>query len=175
MSDGSAPSGDLWADWGRPPGQYTKQGYSLQFGTNVLGHHRLITLLLPLLQKTSLAHPEDPARVVILSSSGHSLAPKGGVDYGVLVRPAEGDATPARQLSPTVDYGMSKWGDIALAQYIHEHYGPGSGNKDGEILTSAIHPGVVKTNLSAHLDGIVGMMVGIAVVSGIDPFSPSTG
>lgn len=111
----------------------------------MLGHQRLISQLLPLLQNTSRANPESPARIIILSSAGHSMAPKSGVDYGVLCRPAEGDTETPRGLDPMVDYGMSKWGDIALAQHIHEHHGPGSGTKDGEILTAAIHPGMFVT------------------------------
>lgn len=141
---------------GRPPGQYTKQGYSLQFGTNVLGHQRLISLLLPLLQQTSVADPDSPARVVLLSSAGHASAPKGGVDYKTVMRPAgddsdsdDGDkslgrravAKPGGVFSKWVDYGQSKWGDIAMAEYINWHYGPGSGTKDGEIIATAVHPG----------------------------------
>ncbi len=93
---------------------------ALQFRTNVLGHQRLIAHLLPLLQRTSRAHPDSPARIVVLSA-GHSMAPKGGVDYGVLYRPAQGNAQAPRTLDKMVDYGMSKWGDAALALYINDH------------------------------------------------------
>lgn len=44
------------------------------------------------------------ARVVVLSSAGHSMAPKGGVDYSVLHRPAQGDAQAPRNLDKTVDH-----------------------------------------------------------------------
>jgi hypothetical protein len=78
--------GESTPDLGSQEGLYTKQGYTIQFGTNVLGHHRLITRLLPVLRGTSSAHPEDPARVITLSSAGHSAAPSGGVDYRSVVR-----------------------------------------------------------------------------------------
>lgn len=70
------------------------------------------------------------------------MAPKGGVDYGVLCRPAEGDTEAPRTLDRMAEYGMSKWGDIALAQHINEHYGPHSNTKDGEVLAFAVHPGM---------------------------------
>lgn len=70
-------------------GQHTKQGYTLQTGTNVLGHRALISLLLPLLLSTSRTTPQDPARVILLSSAGHALAPKHGIDYKSLVADPE--------------------------------------------------------------------------------------
>jgi len=134
----------LRSDARRPPGQYTKQGYSLQFGTNVLGHQRLIKLLLPLLQKTSRADPANPARLIVLSSAAHAVAPPGGVNYNSL---RNGDSL----LSRWSEYGESKWGDIALAKYVDAHYGPASNNPDGEVVSIAVHPGLVRTNLWSHL------------------------
>lgn len=127
-----------------PPGQYTAQGYSLQFGTNVLGHQRLIRALLPLLQATA-KRTGEPARLLVLSSQGHIAAPRGGVNYASLVR-----GGPA--IDKWADYGQSKWGDIALSNYVARHYGPGSpGAAAGEIVSVAIHPGLVATNLGTHL------------------------
>lgn len=44
---------------------------------------------------------------------------------------------------------MSKWGDAALALYINDHYGPRSGNTDGEILTTSVHPGELRNQTSS--------------------------
>ncbi|GFZ46731.1 hypothetical protein JCM24511_03951 [Saitozyma sp. JCM 24511] len=143
-------------------GLYTKQGYTLQFGTNVLGHHRLIARLLPVLRATSSAHPEDPARVITLSSAGHSAAPSGGVDYRSVVREAgavtDSGNRPRRgkyERMKWVEYGQSKWGDIALAKYLDWTYGPKTDAKQtgGEIIAISLHPGMVATNLFAHLPG----------------------
>lgn len=126
------------------PGQYTKQGYDLQFGTNVLGHQRVIRALLPLLQATA-RQQGTPSRLVVLSSQGHIAAPRGGVDYDSLTKGG-------KLLGKWADYGQSKWGDIALSNYVAAHYGPGSpGAADGAVISTAIHPGLVATNLGAHL------------------------
>ncbi|KAL7421423.1 hypothetical protein Q5752_004309 [Cryptotrichosporon argae] len=120
-----------------PPGQYTAQGYSMQFGTNVLGHQRLISLLLPVLLSSS-------ARLILLSSAGHTMAPAGGVDYASLTRAGT-------QLDRWAEYGMSKWGDVALAKWVDAHYGPAVvGDGEPAITAIAIHPGLVATNLFAH-------------------------
>ena len=54
-----------------------------------------------------------------------------------------------------IEYGQSKWGDIALARWLHWAYGPSEGrNKEsvdpslisheGEIISVAVHPGVYR-------------------------------
>jgi NAD(P)-dependent dehydrogenase (short-subunit alcohol dehydrogenase family) len=80
----------------------------------------------------------------MLSSAAHVTAPPGGVDYSTLKK---GD----KLLGEWTEYGESKWGDLALAKYVDKHYGPRSGNPDGEVVSIAIHPGLVRTNLYAHL------------------------
>ncbi|KAE8538492.1 hypothetical protein D1P53_004852 [Cryptococcus gattii VGV] len=87
-------------------GQYTKQGYTLQFGTNVLGHHRLITLLLPLLLSSP---PSCPSRVILTSSVGHLTAPKGGVNFKSVVRdPSDtGSGRGKYELDKWTEYGQS--------------------------------------------------------------------
>lgn len=108
----------------------------------VLGHQRLITLLLPLLQSTSRA-TRRPTRLISLSSSAHMAAPPGGVDYGSLERGAP-------FLEKWAEYGESKWGNVALAKYVHRHYGPFTNAGSGEVVSIAVHPGVVSTNLFMH-------------------------
>lgn len=120
-------------------GQHTSQGYTLQFGTNVLGHQALIHHLLPLLLSTSRANPSDPPRVLLLSSAGHAAAPKGGVDYKSVVRDEGRDGRGRHELAKWPEYGQAKWGDIALARYLHANYGPGSSR--GELLCFSMHPG----------------------------------
>lgn len=166
---------------------YTKQGYTLQFGTNVsctfverkisqynpdnpnqcLGHHLLITLLLPTLLKTSSAHPENPSRIIVTSSTGHSTAPKGGIDYNSVKRSPKSasnghshtnghsQSDESKELAPGdnelmtwIDYGQSKWGNIACAKWLDKVYGPRaeatSGSQrigKGEIISVSVHPG----------------------------------
>lgn len=47
----------------------TKDGYDLQWGTNVIGHYLLTKLLIPSLQEGAKSSPDKHARVVFTSSS----------------------------------------------------------------------------------------------------------
>lgn len=138
-----------------PGRQYTKQGISLQFGTNCVGHQRLLELLLPLLLKTAEESPKEPPRVIVSSSAGHLMAPTGGIDYLSMMRPAPGSPESPRRrgLSPWTEYGQSKWGCIALARWLHWHHGPQQAATTGtpEILSVSYHPGMVSSNLASHL------------------------
>ncbi|WVR06888.1 hypothetical protein IAU60_003924 [Kwoniella sp. DSM 27419] len=134
-------------------GMYTKQGYTLQFGTNVLGHQRLVSHLLPLLLNSP---PTEPARVIFTSSAGHAMAPKNGVDYHSVIRASDESGADAsaggkpkqgkNEYSKWIEYGQSKWGDVALARYLHNEYG-----RQGRLITASVHPGLVATNLADHL------------------------
>lgn len=58
-----------------PIEQLTPHGHDMQFGTNVLGHFYLTQLLLPTLISSAKSSPDGHARVVVLSSSYHWMAP----------------------------------------------------------------------------------------------------
>nr|XP_019011017.1 pod-specific dehydrogenase [Kwoniella pini CBS 10737]OCF49798.1 pod-specific dehydrogenase [Kwoniella pini CBS 10737] len=132
-----------------PEGLRTKQGYTLQFGTNVLGHHRLINLLLPLLLNSP---PTHPSRVILTSSAGHAAAPKGGVDFRSIIRdssdPIQGEKPKWGKYEKMkwVEYGQSKWGNIALSNYLHNEFG-----RQGRLISVAVHPGLIATNLTQYL------------------------
>ncbi|KAK1924081.1 putativepod-specific dehydrogenase SAC25 [Papiliotrema laurentii] len=153
-----------------PEGLFTKQGYTLQFGTNTLGHQRLIAHLLPLLLQTARDHPESLPRVLSVSSAGHTAAPPGGFDAKSVVRDpslstdAGADGKPQRgpnEHQKWVEYGQSKWGNVAIVRYLHWLYGPDAGRPkhdvkgeregEGEIISIALHPGIVATNLAQHM------------------------
>ena len=51
----------------------TKDGYDLQFGTNVLGHFYFTKLLMPALIAGVASSPDHHARVITTSSSGAYL------------------------------------------------------------------------------------------------------
>jgi NAD(P)-dependent dehydrogenase (short-subunit alcohol dehydrogenase family) len=82
----------------------------------------------------------------MLSSAGHAGAPAGGIDYRSVV-------SSGRELAKWAEYGQAKWGDIALAKYLHLTH--------REILSFSMHPGeyapvhaetgMVATNLASHL------------------------
>ena len=62
-------SGVMWP----PVDQLTKDGYDLQWGTNVVGHWYLTELLMPALLAGVKTSPDQHARVVTTASSGAYL------------------------------------------------------------------------------------------------------
>ncbi|KAJ1334922.1 retinol dehydrogenase 12 [Microdochium nivale] len=110
----------------------TEDGYEIQFGTNHMGHALLTKLLKPLLLKTAEQH--GGARVVVLSSAGHSYTPTGGIDFSTL-------KTPGDTLNSWQRYGQSKLANILFAKELARRY--------PQIKAASLHPGVIKTNLSS--------------------------
>lgn len=112
------------------PAGLTKEGYEIQFGTNHLGHALLTKLLLPVLEKT--AETERDVRIVNLSSSAHTWAPKAGL---VL----EDTKTDMKSYSTWARYGQSKLANIYYTRELAKRH--------PSIKSVAIHPGSVGTNL----------------------------
>lgn len=59
----------------------TKEGYEVHFGLNYLGHALLSRLLLPIMLPTSQQQEGADVRLVVVSSEGHAMAPKGGIQF----------------------------------------------------------------------------------------------
>ena len=116
---------------GNPP-TTTEEGFEVQVGTNHIGHFLFTKLLLPTLQRT-VATPASDARVVTLSSVGHSAAPS----FEVMT------STQALLDGSTwTRYGASKAANILFAAELARRY--------PEILSVAVHPGAVSSDLYAH-------------------------
>ncbi|KAJ7065637.1 NAD-P-binding protein [Mycena amicta] len=133
------------------PEQLTAQGYDLQFGTNVIGHYFLTELLLPALLKSHLV-TSRPARIVHTSSSIHAFAPTPGpgIDFPSLKGGPERDAWVATKGSfrgRWALYGESKLGNILISNHYADKY-----SKD-VLVSCAVHPGAVKTELQRHIGG----------------------
>lgn len=109
-----------------------------------LGHARLYARLIPLLQATTRRDPTHPARLITITSLNHLSAPIGGVKYAALRAPG----TPVDMWK---EYAMSKWANIALAKYVDWHHGPLSCSEAPEIISIAVHPGMVASNIWKHL------------------------
>jgi NAD(P)-dependent dehydrogenase (short-subunit alcohol dehydrogenase family) len=122
----------------------TSHGYELQFFTNHIGHFILVTGLLD-----SLA---DDGRAVIVSSEAHRNAPEGGIQFDNL----DGK----KGYAPWTAYGQSKIANILFAKELAKKL---AGTKK---TANALHPGVIKTNLTRHMNPIVaaGFAIGGAVV-----------
>lgn len=111
------------------PAGKTEQGHEIQFGTNHIGHHLLVKLLLPtLLQTAQLARAD--VRVVVLSSLGHDRAP------------ALDTMLDTNQLSATgtwTKYGASKAANIYFAAELARRY--------PALTCVSVHPGMIKSDL----------------------------
>jgi NAD(P)-dependent dehydrogenase (short-subunit alcohol dehydrogenase family) len=66
----------------------------------------------------------------------------GGIDYRSVVKTTTGEGPGSNELNPWVDYGQTKWGDIALAKQLDKTHGPGAG---GDIISVSVHPGEFTT------------------------------
>lgn len=113
------------------PYSKTKQDYEIQFGTNHMGHALLTKLLLPTMLKTA-EQPGSDVRIVNLSSMGHQMAPSGGIVFDQ--KALEAKSTWSR-------YGNSKLANILHAQSLSQKY--------PQITSTAVHPGVILTDLYA--------------------------
>ncbi|KAL1622977.1 hypothetical protein SLS56_008515 [Neofusicoccum ribis] len=114
----------------------TKEGYEIQFGTNVMGHALLTQLLLPTLQATAKTNPE--ARVVNLSSASEALAPSDIYKFDELKT-----TMPARHT--TARYCISKIANV--------HYASALAARCGDVKVVSVHPGMVATNLHRESTG----------------------
>jgi NAD(P)-dependent dehydrogenase (short-subunit alcohol dehydrogenase family) len=109
-----------------PKRQQTKDGFEMQFGTNVLGHFALTGLLLPALERS-----ERP-RVVTLASIAHK---RGKLNFD--------DLQSTKSYSPMGSYQQSKLADLMFAFELDRRLRAAS----SPVMSIAAHPGVAHTNL----------------------------
>lgn len=117
------------------PLSYTRDGFENQFGTNHIGHFALTLGLLPCLKRAVVDSGRN-SRVVNLSSLAHAMADIDLDDYNF--KTGEYDKWLA--------YARSKTANILFSVELTNRF-----SKDG-IFSNAVMPGVIKTNLSRHLD-----------------------
>lgn len=116
----------------------TKEGYEIQFGTNVLGPALLTQLLLPVLRQT--AKINNQTRVVMLSSAAHSQAPPNIYNLDEF-RTTMGDRRTTQR------YTISKLADL--------HYAKALAEREKEVKIIPVHPGMVATNLHHASHGFI--------------------
>ncbi|KAL2155914.1 hypothetical protein VTH82DRAFT_656 [Thermothelomyces myriococcoides] len=131
-----------------PVGSVSKQGVELQLATNCLGPFLLTKLLLPLLEATAAQeetqnhHHTGTVRVVWLSSQMMELsAPRHGFTLDEIRNPPQDKAR---------NYTNSKTGNFFLSTELARRYGSGSGSGSAGIVSVALNPGAVLTNLFRH-------------------------
>jgi NAD(P)-dependent dehydrogenase (short-subunit alcohol dehydrogenase family) len=104
-----------------------------QFVVNHLGHYLLTRRLLPQVLKA------DAGRIVVVSSSGHRMAPAGGIQFDNL--------SGEQSYQGFRNYGQSKLANILFSNELSRLY------MDDRLTSNAIHPGVVATNLGRYIRG----------------------
>jgi WW domain-containing oxidoreductase len=120
------------------PKLVTAYGVELQFFTNHIGHFMLVTGLLDRLT--------EAGRVVMLSSDAHKAAPKATIEFDNL----DG----AKRYGPWRSYGQSKIANLLFAKQLARRLA-GTGQ-----TANAVHPGVIATNLSRHMNAVAGFLYG---------------
>ncbi|KAH8829756.1 NAD-P-binding protein [Flagelloscypha sp. PMI_526] len=123
-----------------PKWETTEEGYDLAFGTNVLGHFYLSTLLLPILETTAQTLPAESQgdiRVVNVSSSGiYTAASDQDLLWNTLV-----DGPARRKRAHEILYCQSKVGNVLFSNELNRRC------RDKGIISSSLNPGNLKTDL----------------------------
>jgi NAD(P)-dependent dehydrogenase (short-subunit alcohol dehydrogenase family) len=104
------------------------RGYESQFFVNHIGHFILVTGLLEQLTETG--------RVVLLSSTAHTMAKEGGIEFDNL----DG----RKGYDPWRFYGQSKFANLLFAKELARRIA------GTQRTANAVHPGVIRTNLIRH-------------------------
>lgn len=115
-----------------------------QFFTNHVGHFLLVNRLL---DRVKVA---PQGRIVLLSSEGHRFAPKEGIQFDNLSGQKGYGALKA--------YGQSKLANILMAVGLTERL------KGTAVTANAVHPGVIKTNLTRHVSSILMSVLSVVTI-----------
>ncbi|MBS1521721.1 MAG: SDR family oxidoreductase [Bacteroidetes bacterium] len=126
--------------------EFTKDGFEMTFEVNHLGHFLLTESLMPLLKK-------GQARIINVSSEAHRSAKPNFDDL-------KWEITPYKVMKA---YGVSKLYNIYFTKSLAEKY-----KQDG-IVSYALHPGVVNTNIWDGVKGFSKLIVGLMKLFMITP------
>jgi NAD(P)-dependent dehydrogenase (short-subunit alcohol dehydrogenase family) len=113
----------------------TKDGFEIQFGTNVVGHFVLTAVLLPALVRAAAANNQQRPRIVTLASIAHK---RGQLNFD--------DLQSKKSYKPMEAYGQSKLADLMLAFELNRRL-RAAGPPISSVMSVAAHPGVANTNL----------------------------
>ncbi|KAK1221971.1 short-chain alcohol dehydrogenase [Marasmius sp. AFHP31] len=124
----------------------TTEGYDMTVGTNVVGTYHFTTLLLPALLAVAQVGGSQKARIVNTSSSASEAPPDmKKIDYSIFKGP---DDKERRKLGTRGVYYASKWMNIVFMKEFSRRYG------DKGIVSTAVNPGNIRSELQRHWGGI---------------------
>ncbi|KAF1834562.1 NAD(P)-binding protein [Decorospora gaudefroyi] len=136
------------------PYSTTKEGYEIQFGTNHMGHALLTKLLLPIMLETA-KKPGADVRIVSLSSMGHYITGKKGIEF---------DQAALEKENTWRRYGSSKLANILFARSLAIEY--------PSITSVSLHPGVILTDLFSNMRTNVFLKMGLWIYGLLAFFLP---
>ncbi|RPD56663.1 NAD(P)-binding protein [Lentinus tigrinus ALCF2SS1-7] len=128
-----------------PDHPLTKDGYDLQFGTNVIGHWYFTELLMPALRAGVKSSPDNHARVVTTSSSGAYFTT---LNYDTFK-----DTPQRKKLSPEMLYYQSKFGNVVVARQVAKRYA------DKGIISISVNPGNIRSELQRYVPKVARMVL----------------
>lgn len=129
-----------------PSGTLTAQNFDAELGVNCYAPFFFTKLLTPLLLETAKRVIDASVRVVWVSSSAAELlAPKGGLDLGNLDYKID--------KNKQTRYSISKAGNVLHAFEFARRY------RDQGVVSVALHPGMLKTELSRDVHPVVRWMM----------------
>lgn len=142
-----------------PQRQFSHEGIEMHFAVNHIGHFLLTNLVMPKLQHAARAFPPDSVRIVNVASRGtiygpvrfsdwnfdkevNELPPEERPDFEAM---AAAHTIVPGAYNPMLAYSQSKTANIlfsvGLTRRLHKDFG---------IMSLAVHPGVVETELTRH-------------------------
>lgn len=134
--------------------QRSADGYEMTFALNHICYYLLTHLLLDIIKLT--AHQRGEARIINVSSSAHSSAPRNGLQFGNLR-----DGSRYRGFQ---SYGASKLANILFTYELARRL------DDTNVTVNAVHPGLVNTGFGDDMTGIMRHVFKLAkVIAGRSP------
>lgn len=119
----------------------TMDGYERHFGVNYLGHFLLTLLLLPLVNKSK------DGRIIILSSLAYSWTHVHFEDINL-----------TKEYNVMIAYGQSKLCNLLFARELSRRLV----NENIDIPVNAVHPGVIKSNITYNREKNKGKFLALA-------------
>jgi NAD(P)-dependent dehydrogenase (short-subunit alcohol dehydrogenase family) len=113
-------------------------GFEQQFNTNHLGHFLLVHNLLYQVKQA------EQGRIVMLSSLAHRMAPSTGINFDNL----DGN----KYYKDWTFYGQSKLANLLTAVALSKRL------EGSKATANAVHPGIIRTNLSRSMGGVQGLI-----------------
>ncbi len=118
-----------------------KHGLEMQFLTNHVGHFLLVNLLLDQVKAA------EAGRIVMVSSAAHKTAPLAGIRFDNL--------SGEKMYQGWIAYGQSKLANVLFARELARRLA------DTRVTANSLHPGVIKTNLSRSMEGLLSAAIGL--------------